>query len=74
LDDLPEHIQERIQESIQVAIQESIQVTIQESIQDDLNACYQCLTDEADDSVKKVQAEERSEYEKEIEKAVSIIV
>jgi hypothetical protein len=32
------------------------------------------LTDEADDSVKKVQAEERSKYEKEIEKAVSIIV
>jgi hypothetical protein len=47
---------------------------LQQSIQDNLNAFCKRLTEEADDSVKKVQAEERSKHEKEIEKAVSIIV
>jgi hypothetical protein len=47
---------------------------LQESVQDDLNAFYPRLTEEADDSVKKVRSEERSKHEEEREKAVSIIV
>ncbi len=47
---------------------------LQQSVQDNLNAFCKRLIEEADDSVKKVLAEERSKHEKEMEKAVSIIV
>mmetsp|Transcript_1992 Transcript_1992/g.3582 ORF Transcript_1992/g.3582 Transcript_1992/m.3582 type:complete len:236 (-) Transcript_1992:151-858(-) len=42
---------------------------LQQSVQDNLNPFCKRLIEEADDSVKKVQAEERSKHEKEMEKA-----